>query len=59
LRHTFHVVKAKFGDSVRSKCNVAMKKEVLCKLLCHNVCCLIQAMYEFGISPDFGTAHAV
>jgi len=30
-----------------------MKKEVLCKILGHNVCCLIQAMYELGIDPVF------
>jgi transposase len=50
---TFSMVKAKFGDSVRSKTEVAMKNEVLCKLVCHNICCLIQSMHEFGIDPAF------
>ena len=45
--------KGKFGDSVRSKTTVAMKNEALCKVLCHNICCLIQAMHEFGVRPDF------
>jgi len=43
------MVKAKFGDSLRSKTEVAMKNEVLAKLVCHNICCLIQAMYELQI----------
>jgi hypothetical protein len=27
--------------------------EALCKILCHNICCLISAMYELGINPEF------
>jgi hypothetical protein len=30
-----------------------MVNEVLCKLLCHNVCCLIQEQCELGIEPVF------
>src|SRR4029079_12685282 len=29
--------------------DVAMINEVLCKILCHNICCLIQSMFELGI----------
>lgn len=50
---TFSMVKAKFGDSVRSKTDTAMVNEVLAKFLCHNICCLIQAIYELGIDPVF------
>ena len=39
---TFSMVKAKFGDSLRSKTDTAMANEALCKVLCHNLCCLIQ-----------------
>src|SRR4029078_2628479 len=38
VESTFSMVKAKFGDSCRSKCHVAMKNEVLAKLVCHNIC---------------------
>jgi hypothetical protein len=31
-----------------------MRNEALCKVLCHNICCLILAMYELGITPAFG-----
>ena len=30
-----------------------MKNEALCKILAHNIRCLVQAMFEFGIRPDF------
>jgi Transposase DDE domain len=50
---TFSMVKAKFGDSVRSKTDVAMKNEVLCKLIAHNLCCLIEVIYESGLCPEF------
>src|SRR5262249_6285399 len=43
VESTFSMVKAKFGDSVRSKTDVAMKNEALAKILCHNICCLIQS----------------
>jgi hypothetical protein len=47
------MIKRKFGDSVKAKNNLAMLNEVLAKFVCHNLCCLIQAMEEFGIDPDF------
>lgn len=50
---TFHMVKAKFGDSVRSKTDRAMANEVRAKILCHNICCVIQSMHEFGVDPVF------
>jgi transposase len=54
VESTFSMIKAKFRDHVRSKTDIAMKNEVLCKILCHNICCLISAMYELGIEPTFG-----
>jgi transposase len=54
---TFSMVKAKFRDHVRSKTDVAMKNEVLCKFICHNICCLIQAQCELGIEAVFWPAN--
>ena len=57
---TFSMIKAKFGDSVRSKTDIAMKNEVLAKILCHNICCLIRSMYETGLplfSGQFDSPH--
>jgi transposase len=53
VESTMMMIKTKFGDSVRSKTEVAAKNEVLAKILCHNICCLISAMYELGIQPNF------
>ncbi|HEY0322442.1 MAG TPA: transposase [Pyrinomonadaceae bacterium] len=50
---TFHMIKSKFGDALRSKTTRAMVNEALCKVLCHNICCLIQAMYELNLKPKF------
>ena len=56
VESTFSMIKRKFGDSVRSKCDVAMKNEVLAKLVCHNICCVIQEMHESGVDPTFWNA---
>lgn len=51
---TVAMIKAKFGDALRSRGDTAQMNELLCKLLCHNICVVIQRMYEVGIEPDFG-----
>jgi hypothetical protein len=42
----------------RSKTEAAQVNEVLCKLLCHNLCCLVHATYELGIGATFWKAAA-
>jgi len=49
----FSMIKMKFGGAVRSKTPVAQVNEVLCKILCHNICVLIQSIYELGLEPTF------
>jgi transposase len=53
VESTVAMIKAKFRDDVRSRTETAMTNEVLCKVLCHNICCLIQSIYELGIAPEF------
>ncbi|MEO8714607.1 MAG: transposase, partial [Acetobacteraceae bacterium] len=53
VESTFSMIKAKFRDHVRSKTPVAMVNEVLCKIICHNICCLIQESHELGINTTF------
>jgi transposase len=54
---TFSMVKAKFGGHIRGKSDAAQVNEALCKILCHNLCCVIQSMFEFGIDPAFNPAN--
>lgn len=53
VESTFMMIKAKFGDSLRSKTKTAQINEALCKILCHNICCLIQSMFELNLKPKF------
>lgn len=53
VESTFSMIKAKFGERVRSKTQTGQTNEVLCKILCHNVCCLIQSIYELGVDVAF------
>jgi transposase len=54
----FMMIKAKFGVALRSKTEGAQINEALCKVLCHNICCLIQSMYELGLKPKFWSVAA-
>lgn len=47
------MIKTKFGERLRSRTEVAQYNELLCKVVCHNICVTIQSMYEFGIEPKF------
>jgi transposase len=47
------MIKSKFGSSIRSKTELPMINEVLCKILCHNICCLIKSIYELKIDRSF------
>ena len=38
------MIKRKFGDAVRAKTDTAMRNEVLAKILCHNLCCIISVV---------------
>jgi transposase len=50
---TFHMIKSKFGDSLKSKTKAAQVNEVLCKILCHNLCVLIQEMHELRTAKQY------
>jgi transposase len=55
VESVFSMVKRKFGDAVRSRTDTAMMNEALAKIVCHNLCCVIQEWYELGIDPtDWG-----
>lgn len=53
VESTFSAIKRKFGADVVSKNPTAMVNEVLCKIICHNLTCLIQEQEVLGIVPVF------
>ncbi len=53
VESTFSMMKRKFRDSLRSKTDVAMVNETLCKVLCHNLVVLIHETHELGIDTTF------
>ncbi len=50
---TFSMIKAKFGQRLRSKSLTGQINEALCKVLCHNLCVVIQSVRELGIEVAF------
>ena len=55
---TLSMIKRKFGASIRAKTPTAQVNEVLCKILCHNICVLIQSLSELGLEPTFWDCRA-
>jgi hypothetical protein len=47
------MIKARFGERLRSKTETAQINEALTKVLCHNLIVVIQSMYELNITPEF------
>lgn len=47
------MLKSKFGGAVRSKLPVAQVNETLAKVLCHNLACLVHAIFTAGLAPRF------
>lgn len=58
VESTFSAIKRKFGGAVRSKRLTAQTNEILCKVLCYNLTCLVHAMSELGIELNFSTQPA-
>ena len=52
------MIKAKFGDSIRSKKQTAQINELLIKVLSHNICVVIQEVCELGIKAEFSLGVA-
>ncbi len=49
----FHMIKTKFSGCIKSKKQTAQINELLIKVLCHNICCVIQEVCELGIKAQF------
>ncbi len=51
VESAFSMIKRKFGERLRSKIERAQINELLCKVLCHNICVLVGSIYELKIEP--------
>jgi len=49
----FHMIKTKFGSHIKSKKQTAQFNELLVKVLCHNICVVIQEVNELGVKAEF------
>lgn len=58
VESTFSMIKSRFGERLRSRTHTAQVNEVLCKVLCHNLCVLVQSMYELGVEVTFSSETA-
>ncbi len=56
---TFGMIKVRLGEFLKCKTFDAQRSELVMKFICHNICCLIQEMYEHGIKIDFNKANKV
>jgi transposase len=50
---TFSAMKRKFGEIIRSKTPTAQRNELLLKVLCYNIVCVIHEMHESGAVAMF------
>jgi len=50
---TLHMIRAKFWNRLASKGKTHRSMRALCKVLCHNICCLIQSKFELNVKPEF------
>jgi len=55
VESTFGAIKAKFGETLKSKKFTAQVNELLCKILAYNITVLIKAIFVCGVNPDFLT----
>lgn len=49
----FYMVKKKFGNYLRGRSEVSQNNEILAKFLAHNLCVLVQEMFELKVNVDF------
>ncbi len=51
----FHMIKTKFGKELMTKNEIANRNELLLKIFCHNLCCLIQEYFENQLDINLST----
>jgi hypothetical protein len=49
----FAMVKMRLGEFLKCKTYISQRNELLMKFICHNICCLVQEIFENNIKVDF------
>jgi len=53
IESCFSMIKRKFGNNLKCKKETSQDNEILAKVLCHNICVLIQEIFISNIKVDF------
>lgn len=53
VESTFAMLKRNYLPYVRAKSDIGQENEGLCKVICHNLACLIMSMFEYGIKVKY------
>jgi hypothetical protein len=53
VESTNAAIKWKFGETLKSKNQIAQVNELLAKIIAYNLTVVMHGMYENGITPDF------
>jgi hypothetical protein len=46
-------IKQQFGADLSLEHEIGLQNEALCKVLCHNICTVINAMHTLNLDPEF------
>jgi hypothetical protein len=52
------MIKKKFGETLKSKNWTSQVNELLCKIICHNICVLIHEMEFFNLTDIFHESNS-
>lgn len=53
---TFSMVKMRLGEFLKCKNFETQRNELMMKFICHNICCLVQEMFDNNVHIDFKSA---
>lgn len=58
IETTFHMIKRKFGNGLKTRKDDSQVNEILMKCLCHNLAVLVQESIKLGLEVDLGYCAA-
>jgi hypothetical protein len=51
------MIKRRFGEYLLSKNYTSQRNELMMKFICHNICCLIQEIFERNLIVNFDKSN--